>query len=71
MSSTKNGNKDDPALQDAAKVDPLVHEMKVNDNEGDDKNTSGDDVLADKKESHSREIDLLHDSIVEKLKREE
>jgi hypothetical protein len=30
----------------------LIHETKANDDEGDDKNTSGDDVLADKKEAH-------------------
>jgi hypothetical protein len=55
--STKNDNKDDHAVQDAAEVDPLIHETKANDDEGDGNNTSGDDVLADKKEAHSLEID--------------
>jgi hypothetical protein len=49
----------------------LVHETRVNDDEGDDKNTIGHDISADKKEAHSRDIDLLQNSIVKQLKREE
>jgi hypothetical protein len=62
-------NEDNFAVQDA---DLLVPEMKANDADADllvdEMNTSGNDVLADKKEAHSRESELMQDIIMNDLK---
>jgi hypothetical protein len=65
-------NKDGSAVQNA---DLLIPEMKSNDEVVDllvdEMNTNVNDVLADKKEAHSREIDLMQEKNMKYLKVEQ
>jgi hypothetical protein len=51
----------------------LLHDppTEEKDDEDDTKNTSGDDVESDKKNAHSRVIDLMTDAIEKKSRKQE
>jgi hypothetical protein len=59
--TTKNDDNED---------DAVVHPIKEKCDKDDNNITSGDDIHADKKNTHSREIDLTMDGIMNKMKKE-
>jgi hypothetical protein len=71
--TTRNdSNENDVAVQDAAQGLSLLWDPPTNKkgDEDNNKNTSGDHVQYDKKNAHSRKIDLMMDDIEKKLSKE-